>query len=141
MVRSKQELPAGYELGEFTIVRTLGQGRFGFTYLAKGGSLGEKLVVKENLPFPFACRDMESMKVCEGAADGHALEWSVQNFLAEARALSRLDHPALVRVLRAFSANGTAYAVMPFIDGEGLVKYWDSHGAPSEVWLRGKLAP
>lgn len=31
--------------------------------------------------------------------------------------LASLDHPGIVRVLRKFEANGTAYFVMPFVDG------------------------
>jgi TPR repeat protein len=44
----------------------------------------------------------------------------MQNFLREADTLASLDHPGIVRVLRKFEANGTAYFVMPFVEGVAL---------------------
>ena len=36
-------------------------------------------------------------------------EWSIHSFLQEARMLASLDHPNIVKIIRTFAANGTAY--------------------------------
>ena len=38
----------------------------------------------------------------------------------EARLLAQFDHPSLVKVYRFWEANGTAYMVMPFLEGTTL---------------------
>ncbi len=44
----------------------------------------------------------------------------VKRFLAEARALGRLDHPNIVRVYNVDEHEGTVYIAMEFIEGESL---------------------
>ena len=44
-----------------------------------------------------------------------------------------MDHPGIVRVLRQFSANGTAYFVMPFVEGvpfDGLIEERSAKNKP-----------
>ena len=115
-----QALRNGTLIEEFLIERVLGAGGFGVTYLAIDTSLGRQVVIKENLPSQFAFRDISSgtvspRNVSGGDADDY--EWSLQNFLREAETLASLDHAGIVRVLRKFEANGTAYFVMPYIEG------------------------
>ncbi len=137
-----QELPPGTLLGDYTIERTLGQGGFGITYLAVDNALGTHVVIKENLPFAFAYRESTSLAVRSrrSAGDAGSFEWAVNNFLNEARTLAGLNHPNIVKVIRAFSALGTAYFVMPYIEGESLDKYREKHGTPTEAWLRALLS-
>lgn len=114
-----QELPAGYVLGEFRITGVLGSGGFGITYLADDTSLDRKVVIKENLPIQVAFRDTYRMTVLprDGGDESDVYEWSIHSFLQEARMLASLDHPNIVKIIRTFAANGTAYFVMPFIEG------------------------
>ena len=53
----KQALPAGYRLGSYRVVRVLGAGGFGVTYLCEHAGLGVQVAVKEYLPNEIAVRD------------------------------------------------------------------------------------
>ena len=121
---------------KYTIVKVLGNGTFGITYLAtipvRGslGSLEMKVAVKE-----FFMKD-----VCSRRADGSLQEMTqgglVYNyaikFRREAENLSRLDHPQIVRVLDVFTANNTVYYAMEFVEGENLNEYLKEYGRMSE---------
>jgi N-acetylmuramoyl-L-alanine amidase/predicted Ser/Thr protein kinase len=120
---SSQALPSGTRIEEFVIERVLGSGGFGITYLAKDTSLGRQVVIKENLPVQFAFRDPGTLRVAPRHTQGDDAEnfqWSLENFSKEAAMLAGLDHPGIVKVLRSFEAFGTAYFVMPFVEGKTL---------------------
>jgi TPR repeat protein/predicted Ser/Thr protein kinase len=115
-----QALPAGTRLEEFVIESILGSGGFGVTYLARDTSLGRQVVIKENLPAQFFFRDTQSQTVMPRHTTGEDAEnfrWSLENFSKEAAMLASLDHPGIVKVLRSFQGFGTAYFVMPFVEG------------------------
>ena len=117
---SGQALPIGSHLQEFEIESVLGRGGFGITYLARDTSLNRRVVIKENLPSAFAFRDTSSGIVrpqAEVGEDAENFAWSLQNFLREADTLAALNHVGIVKVLRKFEANGTAYFVMPYEAG------------------------
>lgn len=118
---STQHLPEGVKIGNFRIDRVLGSGGFGITYKALDTSLERPVVIKENFPRGSACRDEETY--CLSPSDPSCEEnfqWSLNNFLREARILAAMDHPHIVRVLSTFETFGTAYFVMPHIDGASL---------------------
>ena len=56
-------------------------------------------------------------------------DWGLERFLDEARALATFRHPNIVRVLRYFRENGTAYIVMEYESGLSL-KRWVPQNAP-----------
>jgi formylglycine-generating enzyme required for sulfatase activity len=117
-----KELPTGTRLEEFVIERVLGSGGFGITYLARDTSLNRQVVIKENLPSQFAHRDTTSLTVRPGPSreDADNFQWSLENFSYEGEMLASLRHPGIVAVLRRFNAFGTAYFVMPFVEGVAL---------------------
>ena len=118
-----QSLPPGTRLEEFIIERVLGSGGFGITYLARDGRLNRQVVIKENLPVQFCFRDTTSMTVAPRHShgdDADNFKWSLENFSKEAAMLASLDHPGIVRMHRSFEAFGTAYFVMPFVEGVSL---------------------
>jgi serine/threonine protein kinase len=118
-----QSLPAGTHLEEFVIERVLGVGGFGITYLAKDSSLGRQVVIKENLPAQFCWRDTHALTVRprhKEGEDADNFQYSMESFRKEASTLASLDHPGIVKVLRSFQAHGTAYFVMPFVEGIAL---------------------
>ena len=144
VTKSTQALPASTRIEEFLIERVLGAGGFGITYLARDTRLDRKVVIKENLPAQFCFRDPTSMTVAPRHTHGDDAEnfvWSLENFSKEAAMLASLDHPGIVKVLRSFQAFGTAYFVMPYVEGlalDELVK--QRHGQPfTEAELRGLL--
>ncbi len=141
---TSQALPAGYELGAYTIIRTLMEGAFGITYLAKDAVLGSEVLICELLPYGFASRHPSvSVQVCVSSQEpgGIFFEEVVQDFLDEARMLASLDHPNIVKVMGAFEALGTAYYVMPHAKGEYLDSYTRRYGVPGEEALRALLLP
>ena len=128
-------LPEGVELGKYLIIRKIGQGGFGITYLAQHIESKEHVVVKENMPMFCAYRSEKTLAI-HPLDDGEAKEnysHTLTRFVDEARTLAHLHHPNIVRVLEAFEALGTAYYVMPLITGKELHK-----AAPAvvdEAWL------
>ncbi len=141
-----QALPPGTHLHEFVIERVLGTGGFGITYLARDTSLNRQVVIKENLPSQFAWRETATGTVRPRHTSGGDIEdyeWSMRNFLREADTLASLDHPGIVRVMRKFESNGTAYFVMPFVEGiafDQLITQRQEKNQPfTEEELRGLL--
>ena len=120
---SGQALPPGTHIEEFVIERILGVGGFGITYLARDKRLDRKVVIKENFPAQFCYRDPSSMTVSPRHTHGDDADnfrWSLENFSKEAAMLASLDHPSIAKVLRSFEAFGTAYFVMPYVEGVAL---------------------
>jgi serine/threonine protein kinase len=121
-------LPSGYMINEYRIVRILGGGGFGITYLAHDTHLDCQVAIKEYLPRDVSVRgpDMSVQPRSGEAAKGFA--WGLQRFLLESRALASFHHAGIVRVLRYFRANETAYMVMEYETGQ-----------PLQNWLVGRL--
>ena len=138
---SGHELPIGYRLEEFEIKKVLGSGGFGITYLATDVDLKREVVLKENLPFQCAMRDStRSVRPrTNSTGDRDQFDWALQSFLREAETLSRFDHPNIVRVLRRFEANNTAYFVMPYVPGESLKQVIDEQVARNEAFTEQRL--
>ncbi len=132
-----QELLPDTRLRQYRIIRSLGQGGFGITYLAQDEDLDVEVVIKENLPLSIAYRDTHTLQVYALAKSEQngSWKWAVDNFIHEARTLAKLDHPNIVKVMQFFPAMGTAYYVMPRIKGESLAAWRAQHGAPTEAWL------
>lgn len=140
---NSQALPQGTQLEEFVIEKILGAGGFGITYLAHDSRLGRKVVIKENLPAQFCYRDTRALTVAARnthAEDVDNFAWSLENFAREAAMLASLDHPGIVRVLRSFEAYGTAYFVMPFVDGLSLSELAESRAAKSRSFAEDELS-
>ncbi len=137
-----QSLYPGAQLEEFIVEQVLGSGGFGITYLARDTGLNRRVVIKENLPSQFAWRESTSGKVrprhtTGGDADDYG--WSMRNFLKEAETLASLDHPGIVQVLRKFETNGTAYFVMPFVEGFAFDALIDSRSAKGQTFSEEEL--
>ncbi len=116
-------LPKSYRLDDYVIDRVLGHGGFGITYLARDTKLNARVAIKEYFPRALAARDASYTitPITEGTTGGtNDYRWGLQEFLKEARALARFKHNHIVRVLRFLEANGTAYMVMEYEQGESL---------------------
>ncbi len=134
-------LPAGYALEDYHILKVLGQGGFGITYLAEDIRMDLKVAIKELLPTDFATRHGTSkvVPVTESAKKDFA--WAKERFIDEAGILIRLNHPHIVRVFRLFEMNGTAYLVMQFVTGKTLREWMHAHLKPTETELKAVLFP
>ena len=113
-------LPRGYALHEYRIEQTLGIGGFGLTYLATDTNLNLRVAIKEYLPGDLALRDEDQSVRPKSDASLDSFNWGLSRFLEESRTLASFRHPNIVRVLRFFEANRTAYMVMEFVAGESL---------------------
>ena len=113
-------LRAETRLDDYQVREVLGQGGFGITYLANDTKLNRVVALKEYLPRDFAARTAGSTVVPNSSADAADYRWGLERFLDEARTLARFDHPHLNKVHRFFEANGTAYLVLEYIDGQTL---------------------
>ena len=122
----------------YKIQKVLGQGTFGITYLAsleiKGtlGTINSNTVVAIKEFFMRDINGRENTVVTCGSKDGLYKEYK-RKFIREAKNLSKLDHPNIVKVLESFEANNTAYYVMEYIDGGNLNEYVGKHNGLSEA--------
>jgi hypothetical protein len=113
-------LPRGYSLNEYRIDSTLGVGGFGLTYLATDSNLDLKVAIKEYLPGELATRCEDQSVLPKSADTTDSFKWGLSRFLDESRTLASFRHPNIVRVMRFFEANQTAYMVMEFVTGQAL---------------------
>jgi serine/threonine protein kinase len=113
-------LPPGYALQEYRIEGLLGVGGFGLTYLALDGNLNLKVALKEYLPGDIAQRGPDQSLSPRSVECADSYGHGKQRFLDESRTLASFRHPNIVRVMRFFEANGTAYMVMEFVEGAAL---------------------
>lgn len=135
-------LPSGYQLHEYAVDKVLGVGGFGITYLGKDTTLNLKVAIKEYLPNELAVRDANFQVLPKSSDCEETYYWGLDRFLQEARLLARFNHPNIVRVLRFFEANGTAYMMMQYEEGESLDEKLKKLGAPpDEANLQGILFP
>lgn len=119
-----RELPPDTMLNGYRLVRMLGAGGFGVTYLAQENGLNRPVVIKESFPDTFCYRRSNTLDVCLNSpeTDTERYAWACANFLREARILATLDHPYIAKVYSYFEAHDTAYYVTEYIDGQALGK-------------------
>lgn len=116
-----RELSVGSMIGEYRIMRVLGQGGFGITYLAHDENLARDVAIKEYFPKEFAHRDLGRTVIPnQDDQDRADFDWGMKHFVEEARSLTRFKHRNIVGAIRFIRENGTAYLVMEYCDGESL---------------------
>ena len=108
----------------YAIVRVLGQGSFGITYLARtivaDDEIEQLLCIKE-----FFMRDVNGRSgtnVTNSSREG-LFSYYRHKFEQESEHLRKLRHQGIVMVTDAFNANGTSYYAMQYIDGPSLDSY------------------
>ncbi|RKZ58870.1 MAG: hypothetical protein DRR08_15295 [Candidatus Parabeggiatoa sp. nov. 2] len=117
---NRNALPTGYRLNDYQIQKVLGDGGFGITYLANDTQLNAPVAIKEYLPNEIAVREGNSTVQPKSQKDTENFAWGLERFLEEAHILAQFKHPNIVRVLRFFQANNTAYIVMEYEQGQSL---------------------
>jgi serine/threonine protein kinase len=119
----------------------LGVGGFGITYLAWDSHLEKPVAIKEYLPGELAARAAGGAVAPPSGEREADYRWGLERFLQEARTLARFEHPNIVRVLRYFEANGTAYMVMDYERGEPLKTVLQHSPQPPEALLKELARP
>lgn len=107
-----QEELSGTTLGDFQIIRRIGQGGMGQVYLAEQISLKRKVVLK------FLKADL--------AANATALN----RFRAEAEAVAKISHANIVAVYTVGSVDDRQYMALEYVEGLNLRDYLARKGTP-----------
>jgi len=135
-------LPEGTRLGEFELIRVIGEGGFGIVYLAWDHSLERRVALKEYMPATLASRADGTTVSPRSERHRDTFEAGLRSFVNEARLLARFDHAALIKVYRFWEAHGTACMVMPFYEAGTLqAAVRAMPHPPDEAWLRRLLTP
>ena len=106
------DLPAGKTVGEFEVLRKLGQGGMGAVYLARQRSLKREVALK------ILRKDL---------ADNPTAS---QRFQAEAEAVARVTHANIVQVYAVGEEDGLRYMALEYVDGRNLRDYLARKGPP-----------
>ncbi len=127
-------LPSGTLLNQrYTLMKVLGEGGFGITYLGRDEVLQSMIAVKEFYPEALVGRNVtrqeEGNIYIHNGLSREAYEKSLKAFLQEARNLSQfLGTEGIVQVRDYFQENGTAYIIMEYIDGISIKQYVQKNG-------------
>lgn len=105
--------------GEFRIIKSLGRGGFGITYLAEQISLNNrKVCIKEFFPSDYYRREDDTQRAVaisdKLAAD---MEPYKAKFHKEANTIATFRHHNIITIHDVFTENDTVYYVMDYIDG------------------------
>jgi serine/threonine-protein kinase len=102
----------GQSLGDFHILRHLGEGGMGQVYLAEQKSLNRKVALKLLRP------DLAANKI------------SLARFEAEAKAVAQATHANIVQVYAFGEINGLHYMALEYVEGRNLRQYVEKKGPP-----------
>jgi eukaryotic-like serine/threonine-protein kinase len=102
----------GRTLGDYRILRRIGQGGMGQVYLA------EQMSLKRNV----------ALKILRAELAVNAA--SLQRFKAEAEAVAKVTHPNIVQVYAYGEADGFPYIALEYVEGRNLKEYVARKGPP-----------
>ena len=127
------QLPIGTFLNKRYLVGcAIGGGGFGITYVGYDTLLNIKVAIKEYYPSGAANRSSTAKVYPISGGNGSSFETGKERFLNEAAILSSfIGDSGIVTLRDFFEANGTAYIIMEFLEGQDLREYLDGHGALS----------
>lgn len=117
------ELAAGSTLqgGKYRIVKKLGQGGFGITYLGEQDALKRKVAIKEFFMKDFCNRSETTSNISVASkSSANMVEKFLRKFIKEAQIIAAYDHKGIVKIFDTFEENGTAYYVMEYVGGGSL---------------------
>ncbi len=115
-------LPEGLEIGGYRIVKKIASGGFSMVYLAYDED-GNAVAIKEYLPSALALRQEGELVSHVSPANLPVFHIGLKCFFEEGRALARISHPNVVRVVNFFRANETVYMVMAYESGRTLQEH------------------
>ena len=97
-----EELPAGFAIDHFEVIRLVGRGGMGEVYLARDTTLGRKVAIKLIHSSMVSSRD------------------AAENFLREARATARFNHPHIVTIYATGEVQGRPFVALEYLEGDNL---------------------
>ena len=112
-------LPDGLEVGGYRILRKIASGGFSIVYLADDAE-GNRYAIKEYLPSNLVRRNEGELSPAIATVNLSTYRNGLKCFFEEGRALARILHPNVVRVINFFRANDTVYMVMAYEQGRSL---------------------
>ena len=119
--------------GKYRIIRVLGQGGFGITYLAKHTMLNKLVAIKEFFPKEYCDREENTSHLTVGTKNSVEIVGMLKTkFIKEAKNISKLCHRNIITIHDIFQENDTAYYVMEHIDGKSLSQMVKEQGALPE---------
>jgi hypothetical protein len=134
--QANQPLPPGSTLQNYRVDKPLSSGGFSIVYLARDEN-DETVAIKEYLPSSLALRREGDALPSIAEENIPTFRYGMKCFFEEGRALARLSHPNVVRVLNFFRANDTVYLVMHYERGRTLQDYIQARrGAIKENFIR-----
>jgi serine/threonine protein kinase len=117
-----QALPDGYQLLNYRIAKQLSGGGFSIVYLAYDEN-DNPVAIKEYLPNALVLRKEGSIVAATCAENLATFRYGMKCFFEEGRALAKISHPNVVRVVNFFRANETVYMVMQYERGKTLQEH------------------
>jgi len=102
----------GRTLGDYQLLRKLGQGAMGQVYLAR------QLSLKRDVALKILRKDHSENPT------------ALKRFQAEAEAVARLSHPNIVQVYAVGEQDGIRFMALEYVDGRNLREYLSRKGSP-----------
>ena len=115
-------LPDGFEIEGYRIVKKISSGGFSLVYLARD-EFDRPVAIKEYLPSSLALRREGELAPTVSEENLTTFRIGLKCFFEEGRALARILHPNVVRVVNFFRANETCYMVMDYEEGMSLQEH------------------
>jgi hypothetical protein len=126
----------GYQLQNYRITKVLSAGGFSMVYLAHDET-DQPVAIKEYLPSSLALRREGDVLPSIAEENLATFRYGMKCFFEEGRALAKLSHPNVVRVLNFFRANETVYLVMRYERGRTLQEHIQQRrGSMKENFIR-----
>ena len=104
----------------YEILRYISSGGFGITYEAVERDTRRHVAIKELYIKEICNRDTDTITVSVNDINEPTFTTHRRKFFEEANRLKALSHPNIVKVSDVIEANGTAYFVMDYIEGNSL---------------------
>ena len=120
--------------GKYEVVKKLGEGGFGITYIVKNTHISETEAMKE-LFIKSTCGRASTSKTNKNhvySSQKSDFEYYKKKFLKEMGVLSKINHKNIVRMYNTVLENNTAYGVMEYINGLTLKQKIRAKGKFSE---------
>lgn len=138
MESTEHLLPKGYQFsqGNYTIIKELGMGSFGITYLATD-AFGEKVAIKELFISGHNLRKGTELILQRFSTED--FDKAKEEFFTEGKTIRQLRHDYIVRANNVFTENNTVYLVLDYVEGDNLKKWVQKNGTVPldklKLWL------